>query len=92
MARRTIATELIEDARKHIYQAAFRTPLVPLNYAEAPCKLYLKLENLQPIGSFKMYCPNRLARKAARRIKWLDWAVKTATTAAISGSGTGERA
>jgi threonine dehydratase len=48
--RRTIAAELIEDARKHVYQAAFRTPLVPLNYAEAPCTIYLKLENLQPIA------------------------------------------
>jgi threonine dehydratase len=52
--RRTIAAELIEDARKHVYQAAFRTPLVPLNYAEAPCTIYLKLESLQPIGSFKI--------------------------------------
>jgi len=52
--RRTIAAELIEDARKHVYEAAFRTPLVPLNYAEAPCTIYLKLENLQPIGSFKI--------------------------------------
>src|SRR5215831_12840816 len=54
VARRTIAAELIEDARKHVYEAAFRTPLVPLNYAQAPCNLYLKLENLQPIGSFKI--------------------------------------
>jgi threonine dehydratase len=53
-ARRTIAAELIEDAHKHVYEAAFRTPLVPLNYAEAPCAIYLKLENLQPIGSFKI--------------------------------------
>jgi threonine dehydratase len=52
--RRTIPFELIEDARKHVYEAAFRTPLVPLNYAEAPCEIYLKLENLQPIGSFKI--------------------------------------
>src|SRR5579859_7146188 len=52
--RRSIAAGLIEDARKHVYEAAFRTPLVPLNYAEAPCTLYLKLENLQPIGSFKI--------------------------------------
>ena len=25
-----------------------------LNYSEAPCEIYLKLENLQPIGSFKI--------------------------------------
>jgi threonine dehydratase len=52
--RRTIPLELIEDARKHVYEAAIRTPLVPLNYHDAPCEIYLKLENLQPIGSFKI--------------------------------------
>jgi threonine dehydratase len=52
--RRTIPQELIEDARKHVYEAAIRTPLVPLNYHDAPCEIYLKLENLQPIGSFKI--------------------------------------
>src|SRR5215471_12430949 len=52
--RRSISSRLIEDARKHVYDAALRTPLVPLNYAEAPCQIYLKLENLQPIGSFKI--------------------------------------
>lgn len=53
-AFRTIPTAMIEDARKHVYEAAFRTPLVPLNYGEAPCSIWLKLENLQPIGSFKI--------------------------------------
>jgi threonine dehydratase len=52
--RRTIPLELVEDARKHVYEAALRTPLVPLNYRDAPCEIYLKLENLQPIGSFKI--------------------------------------
>jgi threonine dehydratase len=52
--RRTIPQEMIDDARKHVYEAAYRTPLVPLNYPEAPCSIYLKLENLQPIGSFKI--------------------------------------
>jgi threonine dehydratase len=31
-----------------------RTPLVRLNAREAPGEVYLKLENLQPIGSFKI--------------------------------------
>ena len=44
---------MIEDARKHIYAAAIRTPLVRLNY-DAPAEIYLKLECLQPIGSFKI--------------------------------------
>jgi threonine dehydratase len=52
--RRIIPLEMIDDARKHVYEVALRTPLVPLNYAEGPCEIYLKLENLQPIGSFKI--------------------------------------
>jgi threonine dehydratase len=33
---------------------AIRTPLVRLNVLDAPAEIYLKLENLQPIGSFKI--------------------------------------
>src|SRR5437868_12123203 len=52
--RRTIPFAMIEDARRHIYEAAVRTPLVRLNWEESPAEIYLKLENLQPIGSFKI--------------------------------------
>ena len=34
--------------------SAIRTPLVRLNVSDAPAEIYLKLENLQPIGSFKI--------------------------------------
>src|SRR3954465_6298902 len=51
--RREIPLALIEDASKHVYEAAIRTPLVKLNH-EGPAEIYLKLENLQPIGSFKI--------------------------------------
>ena len=44
---------MIADARKHVYEAAIRTPLVRLNY-DGPAEIYLKLECLQPIGSFKI--------------------------------------
>lgn len=37
-----------------IANAAIRTPLVRLNVDDAPAEIYLKLENLQPIGSFKI--------------------------------------
>jgi len=43
----------VEEARRNIQSVALRTPLVRCN-AEAPAELYLKLENLQPIGSFKI--------------------------------------
>lgn len=41
-----------------------RTPLVRLNVDSAPTEIYLKLENLQPIGSFKI----RGAAKAMARL------------------------
>ncbi|HKO97390.1 MAG TPA: threonine/serine dehydratase [Pyrinomonadaceae bacterium] len=44
----------INDARRMIAGSAIRTPLVRLNSREAPAEIYLKLENLQPIGSFKI--------------------------------------
>ena len=43
----------IEAARERIAGAAVRTPLVRLHVDEAPAEIYLKLENLQPINSFK---------------------------------------
>lgn len=44
----------INDARRMIANAAIRTPLIRLNVTDAPAEIYLKLENLQPIGSFKI--------------------------------------
>jgi threonine dehydratase len=44
----------IEDARRLIAGPAIRTPLVRLNNFDASAEIYLKLENLQPIGSFKI--------------------------------------
>jgi threonine dehydratase len=43
---------------------AVRTPLVRLNAPEAPAEIYLKLENLQPIGSFKIRGAYNAARQA----------------------------
>jgi threonine dehydratase len=50
---RNLPAGMIDDARKHVYDAAIRTPLVKLNY-DGPAEIYLKLECLQPIGSFKI--------------------------------------
>ena len=43
----------VEEARRNIAPVALQTPLVRCN-TDAPAELYLKLENLQPIGSFKI--------------------------------------
>ncbi|MBI3242125.1 MAG: threonine/serine dehydratase [Chloroflexi bacterium] len=44
----------IRAAREHIKGSAIRAPLIRLNIDDAPAEIYLKLENLQPIGSFKL--------------------------------------
>jgi threonine dehydratase len=67
--KRFIPAGMVEDARKHVYEAAIRTPLVRLNY-DGPAEIYLKLENLQPIGAFKIrgaYNAVRLLPEKERR-------------------------
>jgi threonine dehydratase len=59
-----IALDAIESARERIADAAVRTPLVRLN-VDAPAEIWLKLENLQPIGSFKI-------RGAANAVRTAD--------------------
>jgi threonine dehydratase len=44
----------IEAARDRIAGIAVRTPLVRLPVDDGPAEIYLKLENLQPINSFKI--------------------------------------
>jgi len=63
---RTITMEAVRDAAAHMYEAAVRTPLVRLDLpfdTDGP-EIYLKLESLQPIGSFKL----RGAWNAIRRL------------------------
>lgn len=50
----SVSLEAIQDARKRISGLAIHTPLIRLNYDEGPADIYLKLENLQPIGAFKL--------------------------------------
>ena len=49
-----IPIEDIQAARERIKGAVIRTPLVRLNVSDAPSEIYLKLENLQPTGAFKL--------------------------------------
>ena len=49
-----LTLEDVRRARELIAGAAIRTPLVRLNVWDAPAEIFLKLENLQPIGSFKI--------------------------------------
>jgi len=59
----------IQSARETIRGSAVRTPLVRLNTREAPAEIYLKLENLQPIGSFKIRgATNAMAHTSPARL------------------------
>jgi threonine dehydratase len=49
-----IPIEEIVAARERLSGSILRTPLIRLNVDQAPAEIYLKLECLQPIGSFKL--------------------------------------
>ncbi len=56
---RQISIDAITEAAQHVYKAAVRTPLIKLDLPFASTdgpkpEVYLKLECLQPIGSFKI--------------------------------------
>jgi len=64
----------VEEARRNISGIALRTPVVRLN---ADPDVYLKLENLQPIGSFKIRGAANVMAKTPR--ERLDRGVLTAS-------------
>lgn len=58
-----VALAEIEAARLRLHGIAIRTPLVRLGLPDASPQILLKLENLQPIGSFKLRgAANAMAR------------------------------
>ena len=60
----------VQAARRVIAGSAIRTPLVRLNVASAPVEIYLKLENLQPIGAFKIRgAANAIARLPPEKLE-----------------------
>ena len=64
----------IQAARERIAGAAIRTPLVRLNVDDGAAEIYLKLENLQPIGSFKIRgASNRMALASPSELERGVW-------------------
>jgi len=70
--------ERIREAQAAIRRAALKTPLVELNIPDAPAAIYLKLENLQLIGSFKI----RAAAFAMSAIDPKDLGLRVVTASA----------
>jgi threonine dehydratase len=69
MGEMPVTLAQVEEARRNIAPVALRTALVRCN-TDAPAELYLKLENLQPIGSFKIRgAANVMARTPRERLE-----------------------
>jgi threonine dehydratase len=51
---RPIPLDEVKAAQERTKGIVLRTPLVKLDYDDAPCEIFLKLECLQPIRSFKL--------------------------------------
>jgi threonine dehydratase len=68
-----ISLAAIQDARRVIASHAIRTPLLRMNVPRvdpAPAEIFLKLENLQPIGSFKIRgAASAIARLAPEQLE-----------------------
>jgi threonine dehydratase len=63
-----------EQARRRLDGLALRTPLVRMEAPGAAADVYLKLENLQPVGSFKLRgAANRLLSAAPGELRGGVW-------------------
>ena len=75
----------VRNAATAIYGAAVRTPLVRLDLSDvidSPSELYLKLEVLQPIGSFKIRGAYNVVRQlTAAELKDGVWTVSAGNAA-----------
>src|SRR5690348_3363595 len=72
--REPIPLDAIQAAAARIAASVTRTPLVRLNTADDPTEIYLKLENLQPIGSFKLRgAVNAMARASPAELAEGVW-------------------
>ncbi len=80
---RGISIETIRDAARHVYDAAVRTPLVTLGeVVPGGPEVFLKLETLQPIGSFKIRGAYNAVRKlTSEQMKDGVWTVSAGNAA-----------
>jgi threonine dehydratase len=82
---RRISLDTVRDATKTVYRAALRTPLVRLELPGTPTagpEIFLKLETLQPIGSFKIRgAQNAIARLSRDELANGVWTVSAGNAA-----------
>jgi threonine dehydratase len=82
---RRISLETVRDATKTVYRAAIRTPLIRLEVSGTPAagpEIFLKLETLQPIGSFKIRgAQNAIAHLSRDELAHGVWTVSAGNAA-----------
>ena len=79
---RQISVDTIREAATRVYAVAVRTPLVPLQVGGDGPDIYLKLETLQPIGSFKIRgAYNAVSHLAAPQLAQGVWTVSAGNAA-----------
>ena len=82
---RRISLDTVRDATKAVYRAAIRTPLVRLEVPGTPTpgpEVFLKLETLQPIGSFKIRgAQNAIAHLSRNELANGVWTVSAGNAA-----------
>jgi threonine dehydratase len=82
---RRISIETVREAAETVYRAAIRTPLVRLEIPGSTTstpEIFLKLETLQPIGSFKIRgAQNAVARLSPRESADGVWTVSAGNAA-----------
>jgi len=82
---RRISIETVREAAETVYRAAIRTPLVRLEIPGSTTstpEIFLKLETLQPIGSFKIRgAQNAVARLSPRELADGVWTVSAGNAA-----------
>ena len=90
---RQISLETIRDAATVVYDTVVRTPLVRLPTEAGGPEVYLKLETLQPIGSFKIrgacYAVRRVPAAELANGVWTVSAGNAAQGVALAARGAG---
>jgi threonine dehydratase len=61
-----VPLEAIQAARERTARIALRSPLVRLDFDDGPCEIFLKLECLQPVRSFKIRGASNAMLKAGK--------------------------
>src|SRR6185503_11007103 len=80
---RNISIDTVRAATSRIYHVARRTPLIRLDpFARSTPEIFLKLELLQPIGSFKIRgAANAIARLSPADLAQGVWTVSAGNAA-----------